>query len=1035
MKQLYLFLMLICFFANSVCAQERTIKGTVTNASGEAMLGVTVTVRSDKGPSFSTVTDNAGAYVIKVPAGVKDLVFTYVGMKTIYAEIRGRNLINITLTPDGAEMEQVVVTALGIKREAKALTYSQQGVDVNTLTETRDPNLVNALSGKVAGLQVVPSGFNTGSARVIIRGNSSLTGNNQPLFVVDGMPIDNSAGDDGSIDYGNNAADINPEDIASIQVLKGPNAAALYGSRAANGVILITTKGGSMKFRVTVNSSMMFQTITELPEYQNAYGVGTSFYIDRTHRIPEAVANYRSWGSPMLGQPYVAINGEVKPYLPQPDNVKDFYTTAHLFTNSVAVEGGNTSATYRLGYTNYKGTSVVEGFNINNKHSLDLRLQNNFSPKVSLNTKINFVRNAVHNRQYSNSNGRNPTYMYVQMARSTNLDELLPYEDPATGTEVGTHRNFSNPYWIINKNPNDDTKDRIIAMLNPEVKLLPWMKLTGRIGADIYWWSGYEFNDIGSVITSNPNGYMRTFNTNAQNFNLEGILSINKKFNKFSVFANLGASSFKTNYERRDERINSLLQPGLINLSNAREYPVTSQNRRDKKINSAFGSLSLGYRDFAFIDITARNDWSSTLPAANNSYFYPSFGTSVILTDMFKIKSNFLSFAKARASIAVVGNDTDPYSLQQTFSFNGFFNDAPLASVSTTMNNPDLKPERTSSTEFGLDLRLFKSRLIIDATHYSAATTNQIIAAELPSTSGFKERLYNAGEIKNWGNELSITAKVIDKKDFSWDAQINYAKNNSLVVSLVDSVNRFVLNHSSSYLYVYAEIGKPYGYLRGLGAARDADGHRLLDDGGGIYTKDFDMPFGTANPDWIAGFRNTFRYKNFSLSLLLDIKKGGVIYSRSYSLMLTNGVTAETLYGRDDYYKHSVIFGESSSELSGGAMVDAYFADGTKNDKFISPQSFEYVRPNFAEFSTFDASYVKLREISLGYSIAPKVLAKTPIKSARVSLAGRNLALFSRKTPLGLDPEAASTSGNGQGIESGALPPNAIYGFNISLTF
>lgn len=1035
MRKSYCLLLLLFLLMKQLSAQEISISGRVTSkAEGSPLVGVTVTATSSSGMK-TALTNQKGDYTIAVGKEVSSLTFTYVGMEPVTEKINGRKIINVQLSSSGEQMEQVVVTALGIKREAKALTYSQQGIDVNTLTETKDPNIVNSLSGKVAGLQVVPSGFNTGSARVVIRGNSSLTGNNQPLFVVDGMPIDNEAGDAGSLDYGNNAADINPEDIESIQVLKGPNAAALYGSRAANGVILITTKGGSTKFKVSVNSNTMFQTLTEFPEYQNAYGVGTSFYIDRTHVIPQAVVNYRSWGSPMLGQPYVALNGEVKPYLPQPDNVRNFYSTAHLFSNSVAVEGGNAAATYRLGYTNYKGTSVVEGFNEETKHSLDLRLQNKFSQRVSMNTKINFIRNEVHNRQYSNSNGRNPTYMYVQMARSTDLAELRPYEDSLTGTEIGTHRNFSNPYWVINKNPNNDIKDRVIASFNPEVQILPWLKFTGRLGADIYWWNGYEFQDVGSVIASNPDGYLRTFNSNAQNLNLESILSANKKFNKFSLVANVGASSFQTKYEKREERINSLLQPGLINLSNAREYPEVSQARRDKKINSVYGSLSLGYHDYAFIDITGRNDWSSTLPKANNSYFYPSLGGSLILSDLFHLRSNFLSFAKARASIAVVGNDTDPYSLDQTYSFNGFFNGGTLASLTTTMNNPDLKPERTKSVEFGLDLRLLKNRVIIDATHYNAATTNQIISAELPASSGFKRRLYNAGEIKNWGNELSVTGKILQGKNFSWEAQINYAKNNSLVVSLVDSVNRFVLNNSSSYLYVYAEVGKPYGYLRGLGVARDDQGHKLLDNGGGIYTKDNDMPFGTANPDWIGGFRNTFRYKNFNFSFLIDVKKGGVLYSRSYSLMLTNGVTAETLYARDDYYKHSVIFGESSSELTGGAMVDAYFADGTKNMEYISPQSYEYARPNFAEFCTFDASYVKLREVSIGYNLPAKALSKTPVKSARVSLAGRNLAIFHRNTPLGLDPEAASTSGNGQGIENGSLPPNAIYGFNISLTF
>lgn len=1019
--------------------QTLTITGNVTSATDATTLaGVTISYNLKSAQKATAITNSQGSYSITIPANAKELIFSHVGFQSHTERVNGRTVINIQLTSQTGELNEVVVTALGIKREVRSLSYAQQSIDVNSLNETRDPNIVNGLSGKVAGLQVVPSGFNTGSARVIIRGNNSLTGNNQPLFVVDGMPIDNTPGDaTGSIDYGNGAADINPADIESIEVLKGPTASALYGSRAQNGAILITTrKGANNKTKVTFNSNETFQTLTEFPEYQNAYGVGTSFYIDNTHRIPVANVNYRSWGSPMLGQPYVALNGEIKSYLPHPENVKDFYSTAHLFTNSIAVEGGNASTTYRLGYTNYKGTSVVQNFNTDDKHTIDLRVTNNFAKWISLDTKISFIRDIVHNRQYSNSNGRNPTYEYVQMARSTDLSELMPYQDPVTGLEIGTHRNFSNPYWIINKNPNQDTKDRILATISPQISITPWLKFTGRAGTDVYSWNGFEFNDIGSVIANNPNGFMRTFNTTQSNFNLEGIFSINKKLKNFSFVTNLGASSYISNYEMREIRINSLLQPGLINVSNAKEAPIVAQTARGKRLNSLFGSISLGYKNYAFLDVTGRNDWSSTLPPQNNSYFYPSIGGTLVLTDMLKVKNNVLSFAKIRASTATVGNDTDPYRLDQTYSFNGLlYGTAPLASLGTTMNNPELKPEQTKSYEFGADIRLWKDRLTIDATHYHSSTTNQIITAQVPASSGYKQRIYNAGEIRNWGNELTLNGKIIQTKKFSWVSQINWSKNNSLVVSLVDSVDRFTLNNNSSYIYVYAQVGKPYGYLRGLGVARDAAGHMLLDPGGSLLTKNPDMPFGTANPDWIAGFRNTFRYGRVSLSVLIDVKKGGIMYSGTYSGMLTNGMLAETLYGRDDYYRHSIIFGENGNELAGGAKWDAYFADGTKNTKYVTPQNYEYARPNYAEFVMFDASFVKLRELSFGYDFPTKLLSRTPVKTAKLSLVGRNLAILYRKTPRGIDPEASSTSGNGQGIERGSLPPNAIYGFNINLTF
>lgn len=1031
-KWMCLLLLPLLSLAWSPVRAQQQVKGKVTSETGESLPGVTVLI---KGTAAGTTTDAGGQFTIQASAPTDVLVFSFIGFQKKEVLLSNQTTLEVKLTPDVQALNEVVVTALGIKREVKALTYSQQGVNVNSLNETRSPNIINSLSGKIAGVQVVPSGFNTGSARIVIRGNNSLTGNNQPLFVVDGVPIDNTPGDNGAIDYGNTASDINAEDIESMQVLKGPNASALYGSRAANGVILIITKKGSSRFKVSFNSSAMFQKLTEFPEYQNAYGVGTSFYIDRNNVIPRANVNYRSWGSPMMGQPYLALDGQVKPYLPQPDNVQDFYSTAHLLTNSVAVEGGNSSAIYRLSYTNYTGTSVVKGFNENNKHSINLRLQNTLSKRLSFDTKINYVRDMVRNRQYSNANGRNPTNLYTHMARSTDLDELTPYKDEATGQEIGTHRNFSNPYWVINENPNRDVKDRVLGSFNAELELTSWLKFIGRLGTDLYWWDGFEFNNIGSVVSGNPNGFMQTFNTKQQNLNLEGLFAMDKKLGNFSLVATLGANSFRTGWEKREQRVNSLLQPGLINLSNAREFPVVGQGIRKKQLNSVYGSLSLGYNNYAFLDVTGRNDWSSTLPAANNAYFYPSVGTTVILTELMGLQSHVLSFAKIRGSYAMVGSDTDPYRLNQTFSFNGFLNGAPLASLSTTRNNPTLKPEKTTSREVGLDLRLFRDRIALEATRYWAATTNQIITAQLPASSGYRQRVFNAGKIKNWGYETSVTGKIIKSQRFNWESRLNFSRNQSRVVELLDGIPRFQLNNNSSYLYVFAEVGKPYGYLRGLGVKRDAQGRMLIEKGGSLLVKDTDMAFGTANPDWLAGFQNTFSLGPFDLGLLIDIKAGGKLYSGTMSRMLTNGVAAETLYGRDAYYRSTVIWGESGSEVTGGPVWDAYTADGEQNTQVVSPQNYEYSRPNYAEFVIYDASFVKLRELTFGYNFPDKILAGTPVKTARVSLAGRNLALLYRNTPRGIDPEASSTSGNGQGIENGSLPPNAMYGMNIRLTF
>lgn len=1032
MKKPILILSFILLIGMVCYGQSINVKGKVTDESGFGLPGASIIV---KGTTTGTVTNSEGDYQLLVPDATNSvLVFTFVGFDTQEIPVKGQNVIIVVLIETSIGLDEVVVTALGINREAKSLSYSQQGVNVESMNEAKSTNIVNSLSGKVAGVQIVPSGYNTGSSRIVIRGNSSLTGNNQPLFVVDGMPIENTSGEEGSLDYGNSAASLNPEDIESIEILKGPNASALYGSRAANGVILITSKKGTSGFKISVNSNMMFQTLTEYPEYQNAYGVGTSFYIDRTHMFPEGAVNYRSWGSPMLGQPYVAINGERKPYLPQPDNVENFYQTAHLFTNSFVAEGGSNDHIIRFSYTNYSGTSVVENLNNNKRHNLNLGLQNKFNNWISLDSKINYIKDQVDNRQYSNDSGRNPTYTYTHMARSTELSELIPWKDEFTGKEIGTHRNFPNPYWIINENKNEDTRDRLITSFNPQIKIADWFNITGRIGTDIYWFKGFEFREIGSQRAGNPDGYLRTFDRTDQNINLEAIGRINKQINDFTIIANLGTTRFDRKYENKDVIINSLLQPGLINLSNAREFPEVSQEIRKKRINSVFGALSLGYKDFVYLDITGRNDWSSTLPSGNNSYFYPSIGGTLIFTELFN-SNKILSFGKLRASYAIVGNDTDPYRLQQTFSFDGFFDQSTIASLSTTMNNPDLKPEKTASYEFGTDLRFFNNRLTVDATYYNSVTVNQIITASLPHSSGFERRLYNAGEIKNWGFETSLRGKIISNRNFSWESQFNFSKNNSLVVELIEGIPRFELARHSSYLFVYAEEGQPYAYLRGLGVKRDEQGRMLLEDGGGRLERETDMAFGTATPDWLAGFGNTLKFKGFDFYTLLDFRTGGVMYSRTISRMLTNGMLAETLYGRDDYYRSTVIWGESGGELTGGARWDAWFADGSPNTSFVSPQNYEYARPNFAEFVIYDASFVKLREISLGYNFPSAILSQTPIKTARIALTGRNLWILHKNTPQGIDPEAAATAGNGQGIENGSLPPNAMYGFNVRLTF
>jgi TonB-linked SusC/RagA family outer membrane protein len=1048
MKHIYCLLIFICFHSICLLAQPTSVTGKVIGADDAPLQGVSVSTNASNSKA-ATLTNAEGLFTIQVPSNATALVFSYVGMQSITEKIAGRSVINVQMLGSSAQLEGVVVTALGIKREAKALSYSQQKMDIANITEAPSTNIVSALSGKVAGVQVTPSSSNTGSARVVIRGNNSISGNNQPLFVIDGIPIDNTPGDIGvatsgnnNLDYGNVARDINPDDIENIEILKGPNASALYGSRAANGAILITTKKATAnRFKVTFNSNINFQTLTELPEYQNVFGAGNSYKLEGSGstgnalRLPNEKVFNRSWGAPMLGQPVIGINGQVKQYVPQPDNIKDFYQTASFFTNSVAVEGGNAQNNYRFSYTNYTGNSVVGGVNKETRNTLNIRVVNNVAKWLNLDSKVTYIRNTVTNRQYMNGSTKNPIYQYAFMIRDVRLQDYQQYID-SNGNESNTHTDFLNPYWAINEDPNQDIKDQVLSAFNANVTFNNWLKLTARLGTEMYWWDGYEFNNKGAQ--SDPDGFLRNFNNKLSNLNADVILTANKKFGSLSVNTFVGAGRYAAQTDKRSQQLNSLIQPGLINISNSSEFPTASDFLTKKAINSVYGSASFGYKGYLFVDVTARNDWSSTLPSQNNSYFYPSIGGTFIVTDAFKqIPKNILSFAKVRASYAIVGSDTDPYQLDPTYSFSGIYNNQAYASLATTFFNSDLKPEKTASAEGGVDLRFFKDRVNFSFTHYRSATTNQIVTAQISPASGYQTKYYNAGEIDNWGNEIVLGGTPVQNKKFSWNVLVNYAKNGSKVASLIEGVNSFLLNSWFGNANVYAEVGQPYGSIRGRGWMRDSLGRKLVAADGGVLTTPNSL-LGNALPDWTGGITNNFRAENFTFSFLVDVRKGGSFYSGTFKRWTQTGNTAFTLPGREDYYLHTYILGEDPLKTqSGFRFPDTYFVDGTPNNVWLNPMSAYQGKGYFAneELEMFDATYVKLREVVLGYNMPSKWLKSTPLTNARLSLSARNFWTIYKNCPDGIDPQASVTSGNGQGIEYGSMPPSATYGFNVILTF
>lgn len=1044
--------LLLCFSAS---AQKVSVIGVVSDAADNSpVIGATVVSKDRSGAVVSgTTTDIKGEYVLSIdPRTEVALEFSFIGYASINSRIDNRTRIDIALEAVSMDVEAVVVTALGMSRETKALNYSRQAVAAESLSENRTPDFVSSLQGRVAGLTIASPGQNTGSSGVVIRGYSSATGDNNAIFVVDGVIMENGAvgGESSGLDYGNAMGDINPDDIASIEVLKGPNATALYGSRAANGVIMITTKrsAGNNKTKLTYGNNTTFQTISEYPAYQNTFGVGMDLSIQTSNimELPNPITGgrYRSWGPMMLGQPYIAIDGTERRYLPQPRNIRDFYQTSCLMSNMLTVESGSKDNNLRLSYTNYFGNSVVEGVNKETKHTFNVNLFNRFAKWIELSSRMTYVADHVKNRQYINSNNRNPVNTYVHMARSTSLDELRHYKDEF-GNESATNRNTSNPYWIINENPTDDVRDRLTGAFNLTLKLPADIQLKGRAGLDFYWWTGTTFQNLGGM--NDPAGKITEFTDFFKSTTFEGSAVWNRRFGDFNIHAMAGASTNTRKDDKRTQSVLGLVEPDFIHISNSLEKITPVQSIYKRRTNSVYASLSVGWKDMLYLDGTFRNDWSSTLPIDNCSFAYPSVGVSFIFSELFSNRlKNKLSFGKLRFSYAMVGNDTTPYRTGQYYTIGGQFNGSPFTGYNTVMNNSRLKPEITVSYETGLEMKFFRDRLGFDFTYYDSRTHNQIVSAFITPTSGYERRYFNAGKIRNYGVELAVTASPVKKQGFQWNTTVNFAKNMSMVEELLEEYDVSSLTlYSASNCSVNAEIGKPYGYIRGIGVVKNEYGQMIMNDGGDYFETDDNVGFGTVSPDWTMGWLNEFRYKGISLSFLIDFKMGGVMYSNTYKKMMTNGMTTENYQGRVGYFLSKQIYNEPEDKLthgiSWGDNVVQRIYDNAGNtvgykkvSKFYTPSAYEYCRSNINEFAIFDASYIKVREISLGYSLPANLLRKTPFSAVRVSFVARNPLTLYKNTPQGIDPESAATVGNGRGIENGSLPPITTFGFDIKIS-
>lgn len=1045
------------FYCMTTYAQRVNISGTVTDFNGEPIAGVGVI---ENGTTNGATSDENGKYSIGVSSESVSLTFSFIGMKSQTIAINGKTRIDVIMENDALMMEEVVVTALGIKREAKALGYAVASVDEETLTAGRESNIMQALVGKVAGVDIsTTTAGPTGSSRVLIRGNSQLSGSNLPLYVIDGMPVDNSQleGADGKwggsgYDFGDVMSSINPDDIADITVLKGPSASALYGSMASNGVIMITTKAGSAYDKsIGIEFSTNFSwtnMLSGFDDYQREYGMG------RNGKIPMTDADGRgttqvAWGGKLDPNIMVQIyNGEWKPYGNVNNNVLSFFETGFTAQNSISFTKATDKSSLRFAITDMRNKDIVPSSTFN-RTNLTMRGTTTLGKTINVDVSATYSYENVNNRPALTDSPSNLGNSLVGIAPNFDQKWLAEtYKD-----EKGNYYQWNgsdyrfNPYWIINEMKNSSKKSRLIANARLSWKITPWLTLAGRGGLDTYNFRSTEFSPISTP--RQVEGAITERTMNVTQMNIEGTLTFDKKFGDFHVNAFVGGSWFRNNNEQF--WINGLNQvvPGLNDINGFKRQSVV-HSLFNKEVRSFFGSASFSWKDAVFVDATIRNDVSSTLAPKNRSYWYPSVSGSVIFSDLFE-HGDWLSFGKVRASWAQVGGDTSPYQLYLDFGTKTYsLGDTALGEVAnTTIPNYNIRPTATYSYEIGLDMRFFDSRLAFDLTLYQQSTKNQIMSLPLSSSTGFARALINAGEIRNRGIELSFTAVPVRTKAFEWETTITYATNDNRVLSLHPDVSSYELTAARwANAYIYAMEGQPYGVIVGRAQKRNEDGKVIVDAKTGLPTFESEVSvLGKGTYDHTLGWSHTFKYKGFNLRVLFDAKFGADMYSMSMMQAHYNGTSKHTLKGRREWYLSEQAKEEAGSpadwKATGGYLVDGVkpgpVVDGVqtyeKNDIYVNPQSywqcFQDVSP---EPFIVDASYIKLREVALSYSFPRRWFQKTPIDGLELTAYGRNLAILYTNVE-NIDPESSYYNGNGQGFEYGSLPSRRSFGVGLKIKF
>lgn len=1029
-----------CCFSSLAFAQERTVSGVVKSIEDESVVaGVNVVV---KGTSVGTITDVDGKYSLSVPPEAETLVFSFIGLMTKEILISSQSVIDVTMQVDSKQLSEVVITALGIERDKKSLGYSVQGLNGDVLTKVPTQNIVNNLSGRISGLQVMSNATPGGSPEFVIRGFASVGGNNQPLVVVDGVPLQQTTNNtkeerEANQRFGGGLSEIDPNSIAEISVLKGPNAAALYGSRAANGVILIKTKSGvkGQGIGVDVNFSTTFEKPLVKPKFQNTYGGGSGYtwYSDGWSGTIDGFKGTdgtdESWGSPMDGSLVRQwwTGTETAPLVPEPDNWEQWWETGKTISTNVALTGGTDNSSFRLSV----GRMDQDGIVYNNnfwRNNFRLNASHHFTDKLSVTTMGEYIKSGSDNRSFQSSSN------FIWHHRHSNFNQLKNYRDyedvhiqKAGDTEPPSwqHTYFTNPYFLEEVLVRPNEKDRFLGNISLTYDITPWLSIMARSGTDV--WTDTRINVTKFERTRNgafSRGAYSEEVLRRQESNSDFILSFNKTFaTKFTLIAQAGGVHRKNYAKRNYTLVEQLTVDGIYNTGNNASPNTDESEIAEKETNSLFASAQLGFNNYLFLELTGRNDWFSTLPRDNWSFFYPSVSLSAVITDMFDMTDNILSYAKLRGSWANVGSDGDPYQVQQTFVPKGLYNGSiPKIGEDKKIANADLVPENTTGIEVGGEFKFLRGRVGLDITYYDQSTKDQILAVDISRSTGYTSLTLNAGEITNKGIEIALSGTILKlPTGLTWDVGVNFAKNENKVVELAEGLSSLIL-WTERGASLEARVGEPYGNLYGNKFNRTEEGELILTNGlptniSGQHT------IGNITPDWIGGAFSTFGYKGIALSVLVDAKMGGDIYDMGTSIARITGVLNESEAGREEG-----TIGVGVKNI-GTSDVPQY----VPNDVVVPTRQFMgyYSGRQFHETAVFDASYVKLREISLSYTLPAKWFEKNFLKSVSFSLVGRNLAILFKNTTH-IDPEVSSAS---LGYNYGQLPSTRSLGFNLNAKF